>query len=526
MNPGMVQPIGWKRMIARPRSVLLIGFLLSIIPSRALASDETIPPGGWIYPALRTFEMRGLVTLEPSIPYSRSRVASYLERILSRIDDGEIVLTARQEFLLGRLRDEFRGRDSRPREREDRPLYVYGGDGTFVAVDMTAGAAVRKRIEREKGQADGLLVPGVLIDLGGRATLESNYRVRIEPERGSYRSKERPSARTRSWRGTVMEYERGYISLHGGSWRAQIGRDYVHWGSGRRESLILSQTAGSLDHVAASFRIGRFGVQTVHAALDPTMPRYLAAHRVTVRLPGRVYLGISESVVYTGRSLDFTYLVPVVSYYSNQYNERGDDNVLWGFDVKVPLRGALVLYGELLIDDLQYESDPPAPHRLAYDLTAEALFTPWGRDVEVRGGYTFVDIFTYAHRDSLVTRYVAGDGAYPGNPILGSPLGPDADRWRFEVRAAVHRRVTVGVETESVRRGEGNGLREWKRYAEDPDPAFPSGVVTRENRYGASCAVDLGGGSVIAAGGGWIDRSRDDADEREPFAFLEVVLDF
>lgn len=507
----------------RPEAAILSGFFVLFLSSFSFASDETIPPDSWIYPVLDVFELRGLVTLEPYMPYSRSTVAHYLDRILTRLGKGDITLTSRQQYLLGRLCDEFQVR--RPEDREDRPLVTYREGERFAAFDLTVGGAVRKEVDRDKGEADGIFLPGIILDLGRRLTLEARYRVRVEPERDRYRGGRKPSAREKSFRGVTSEFERGYFTVRGSGWSVLVGRDYVHWGNGRTEGLLLSRTAGSLDHVSTALTLGRFRLSTVHAFLDPSLPRYLAGHRLTIRLPGGCYLGVSESVIYTQRNFDFTYLVPIVSYYANQYNERGDDNVLWGIDIKLPVWRGLLLYGELLIDDLQYESDPPAPNRVAYNVAVEVLVPVRERDIQIFADYTFIDIFTYAHRDSLVTCYVAGDGDYQLNPLLGSPLGPDADRWRFYIRTTFQRRVTVGIEGNFIRRGEGNELREWD-LEEDPDPPFPSGDTERENRYGASCSIDLGGGSVIAVGGGWVDRSWTGVEQRESFAFLEVAIDF
>ncbi len=507
----------------RPEAAILSGFFVLVLTSLAFASDETIPPDSWVYPALDIFELRGLVTLEPYMPYSRSTVERYLDRILTRLEEGEIRLTSRQRFLLGMLRDEFQVR--RPEDREDRPIVVYREGELYAAIDVTVGGAVRKELDRDKGEAEGMLLPGVILDLGRWMTLDTGYRVRIEPERDPYRRGQKPSARERSFRGVVSEFERGYLAVRGSGWGVVVGRDYVHWGGGRKEGLLLSRTAGSLDHVSAAFAIGRFRLSTVHALLDPLLPRYLAGHRLTMRLPGDCYLSFSESVIYTRRGFDFTYLMPTVSYYANQYNERSDDNVLWGIDVKLPVWRGVLLYGELLIDDLQYESDPPAPSRVAYNVAAEALVPVGERDVGIFADYTFIDIFTYAHKDSLATRYVAGDGDFPFNPILGSPLGPDADRWRLCIRTTLRSRVTVGIEGSFIRRGEGNDLTEWNRE-EDPNPPFPSGDTKHENRYGTCCSIDLGGGSVIAAGGGWVDWSWSGITQRESFAYLEVAIDF
>ncbi len=507
-----------------PERLVISGVFLLVLAGGAFASNESIPPESWVYPALRTFELIGVVHLEPTLPYSRSDVEYYLNSILNNVDRAGIELTDRQEFLLDRLRSEFQGMSRKPAAREDSPLYLYRAGKRFFAFDLSAGGAILKTADSEKGEADGLLVPGMLFDIGDRLTLETTYRLRIAPERELNRRKQKPGPRVKSFRGLTAEYERAYISLRGGMWSLTIGRDYLHWGSGRGEGLLMSRTAGSIDHLAARFSIGRFSLHMVHAVLDPLFPRRLAGHRLTVRLPRGIYLGIGETVLYTGRDFEFAYLLPVGSFYSNQYNELGDDNILWSIDWKVPVMSGLLLYGEFLIDDFQYECDPPAPDRLGFDVAAEALLGWGGREIEVEVGYTYIDIFTYAHKDPSRTRYVTGQGDPAVNTLIGSSLGPDSDRWRFRVSLPVHRRVIVSAAGSMVRRGSGNSLREWDRI-EDPDPPFPSGDVVTEKEILFLQSIDLSGGSTFSAGGGWRTTSAGGEDETEGFAFIELILD-
>lgn len=524
VNPDMPMNRMNKRFLS-PGGVLLSGFFLIILAGSSLASDETVSPDSWIYPALRTFELLGLVRLEPTIPYSRRQVEFYMDRILSSLKDKEDELSPRQQFVLGRLREEFQGLGAKPGDREDQPVYFLREGNRYFALDFTSGGAFRKRAGGEKVRGEGLLIPGVLVDLGGRITVETTYRVRIEPERDLNVGGRKPSYRLKSFRGVTSEFEKGYLSFRGTRWKVLIGRDYVHWGSGREEGLLLSRSAGSLDQVRASFSIGRFTLSAVHALLDPGYPRRLAGHRLTIRLPRGIYLGIGETVLYTGRDFDFTYLTPVSAFYSNQYGERGDDNILWGLDWKIPVRRRLILYGEVLVDDFQYESDPPAPNRLAVNLTAESLVMLGKSEVELLAAYTFIDIFTYAHKDYILTRYVTGDGDPSMNRIIGSPLGPDADRWDFGAAAPVHPRVVISARGSITRRGESNNLREWDRK-EDPNPPFPSGDVTRENIVSLGGVVDLGRGSSLSAGGGWMNMSSSEEDISEGFGYLELIWDF
>jgi hypothetical protein len=344
-----------------------------------------------------------------------------------------------------------------------------------------------------------------------------------EPERGKNTAGDKPSTRQRSFRGLTSEFERGYLAFSTGRLRIVAGREYLHWGNSRDDGLILSMGAGSLDHVGVYYQLGRFEFTTVHSVLDPYLERRLAGHRLTVRLPGDIYLGISETVMYTGRGFDYTYLLPAGSYYANQYNERSDDNILWGLDCKVPAGRGAVLYAELVVDDFQYEGREGAPDKIGFSLAAEKLFVAAGYDLELMVDYTFIDIYTYSHKDSLLTRYVAGSGEIGANGIIGSSLGPDSERWRFRAAAGIHPRMLLAVEGGYTRRGEGNDFRPWSKGI-DPSPPFPSGTVTTETRLSVSASFDLGSGSYVSGGAG-IRRIDDGSVETDRFVHLGFILD-
>jgi hypothetical protein len=398
-------------------------------------------------------------------------------------------------------------------------------DGRFFAIDLAAGGALRKRLERSEGEVNGSLVPRFLLAPGGGITLETEYRITISPERDLYYRTGKPSPREKSWRGVTCDYERAYIALAGSWWRVQAGRDYLWWGPARPEGLILSAGAGSLDHVAADIAIGRFTLRMIQGVLDPRLPRRLAGHRLEARLPRGIRAGIAETVLYTMRGVDWAYLLPLSSFYANQYNESGDDNIMWSIDLCVPAAPGLILSGELLIDDAQYEDDPPAPDKLGFAVAADLLVQPWGRETMMHAGYTRLDIYTYTHKDSLRTAYLTGTGDPTVDRIIGDQLGPDADRWTASLRTPVHPRAVLSVLGAYARRGEGNDMRAWEGTG-DPDPPLPSGAVERETLLTAGLEIDLGRGSSAGAGGGWRSRSGEGAEGTDSFAWLSLLWDF
>jgi hypothetical protein len=522
-----MQGAPWSR---RPESRWLSGFFMALLVVASAAHSEMVPAGSWVYDALRSFELRGLVRLEPTLPYSFDAVEAYTNEIRENVNRGNVALGPRHAFLLKRLIEQFIRLRDRPEDRYDEPVFLYRDGDRYGSFDMVVGGSGRKKVDDKKGEAEGLAVPGVTVGFGNQLTMEAEYRLVLAPERGSNVGDAKASARLRSYRGLTAECERALLDASGGWWDVRIGREYVQWGSNMREGLLISRTAGSLDHVGARFALGPFALSTVQASLDSGSRRHLAGHRLTVALPRGIWVGIGEAVVYA-RNLDFTYLIPLGSYYALQYSEKSnDDNILCAVDWKVPLRRGLMVSGEFLMDDIQYERDELAgPDRIGLNLAVDALCFVGGRELELSGEYTYLDIYTYAH--SMSTMYVAGDGDRSMNPILGSTLGPDADEWRCKASLGASARTAIAAEGIFTRRGEGNAavgdhLLDWQPGM-DNSPPFPSGKVMHERTVSASCSYDAGKGSYITAGGGMRFRSggRENLDSEDGFAWFEVVLD-
>jgi hypothetical protein len=507
------------------------GFLVAAVLGAAAIRAETVPPGCWVYEALKSFELRGLTRLEPTLPYTFDQCEAYTREITANVEKERIALGPRHAYLLRRLTRQFVGLRERPEDRGDRPVYVMREGDRWAAVDLHVGGTVQRKGDQKKGEMDGLFVPDFLVSFGHNVTMESSYRLVVAPEGGSNAANEKPRARLRSYRGLTAEYERAVLDASGEWWEVRAGREYLHWGSNLREGLLLSRNAGSLDHAGARFEIGPVALSTVQATLDSGWRRRLAGHRLTVALPRGMYVGVAETVVYQ-RDYDYKYLIPLGIFYAQQFNEGSNaDNVLWSVDWKVPLHRGLIFYGEFLIDDFQYErGDLAGPDRLGFDVTAEALFMIAGRELELAGGYTCVSQYTYGH--SFGSEYVVGDGDERMNPLLGaSSLGPDADRGFIKATLGVSERAALTLEGVSTRYGGGSVpargyLRDWYPGL-DNDPPFPSSPILYSRYATASLRYDFYHGSYISAGAlmRFRHRNADDFHKDELLGWLEVVLD-
>ena len=511
-------------------AVILAGALFGASAARA----ETVPPGSWVYEALKSFELRGLVRLEPTLPYTFEQCETYTREIAANVEKEHVALGPRHAFLLERLTKQFAGTRDRPEDRWSKPVYVAREDERFFAMDFQAGGVVQRKPDEKKGEADGLFIPDFLLGFGHNVTMETDYRVVMAPERGSNANGEKPSARLRSYRGLTAELERAVIDAGGSWWEVRAGREYLHWGSNLREDLILSQTAGSLDHFGGRIELGRFALSTVQVSLEPDANRrHLAGHRLTVALPRGAFVGVSETVVYAHRDFDYMYLVPLSIFYAQQANESSnEDNILWAFDWKVPLHRGLMFYGEFLVDDLQYQRDKNAgPDRLGLYAAADALFMVWGRELELSGGYTFISRYTYAHSGG--TKYVAGNGDANMNPLLGSPMGPDAERYFMKGTLGLSSRAALTLEGVYTRYGQAGVLAQgylldWYPGMENGNTFDLSAPVLCVKYASASLRYDLDHGSYVSAGAlvRYRDKDIDNVHRKDNVGWLEFVLDF
>jgi hypothetical protein len=310
----------------------------------------------------------------------------------------------------------------------------------------------------------------------------------------------RLSARTRTWRGIAAGVDRAYFLLEQPHYAVAAGRRGPAWGTSRHGRLLISGRAPTFDQLDARFSVGPLSFHALHAFLEGAAPveerdglegdarsgprgarewrgdgdqAYLAAHRLAVAGTwGSV--GLSEAVVYSGTIPDPVYMNPLFPFYLSQHNERENDNVAWSLDVAFrPLRG-MDVYGEFLVDDLQYDRDREYPDKYGVTVGQTYYGSVGSVDVELTAEYTNVRNWTYTSR---VTEHAF---SHDGQPI-GFELGPDADRLLFEAIFHPSSEWTVGVGYRRSREGEG-ALDDPFEEGDNHEPSFPSGVVDTRDR--------------------------------------------
>ncbi len=429
--------------------------------------------------------------------FTRPDVIGYVEQILRSIEVTETLLSARDRFNLDRLQKEYTlpEAQSDPKTRFDPPAIWAKDAPLYLEGDVALSFVPGKPLHDPKWAFFLTGNPDLRLHFKDWVTWEVRYRLTFGPERGDRVDRRKPSRREKSFKGLTSLYERAYLVYQ---WKRRVtlfwGRDYSNWGPSEVGNLILSDTAGSLDKWGARIGFKNLLFSFLNATLSASADRRFAAHRLEMRF-GPAVLGLSEAVIYTGRGFDHMYLLPLSSFYSNQFNEQleNNDNATWEFDLKYEVTNGLLLYGSFLIDDYQFEDDP-YPDKLAFDVGGRvALVDPL--PATFRFQYRYIDIYTYTHEDSI-NYWVTGDVDLSLDNPLGASLGPDSDRAYIDMAVYPIPSLTTLLSFSLERRGEGN---DWRQFVagDDPNPKFPSGVVEKTYGYGLGLEWELRGNSSI-----------------------------
>lgn len=482
-------------------AILAGGLILALIPVRAGAlGQEFIPLENWSYDAVERFEALGLCVVPEDRPLTRTEFTELVDQLTRNAFDRR--LSPRDRYNLERLEKEFTNFASRgdAQHRYDPPTFYLQDTPVTLEGDVDIIGAMERVATGDDTELFIRSNPDFKVHYGNRLTYNVRHRWEYGPEHEGRRDGQRPDPRRRSFRGLTSEFERSYVIAAWEKAHVFIGREAVDWGPADWGNLITPGAAHTLDQIGFRLRLKMFRLSAFHARLSPLSERYLAGHRLEIRL-GNTILGLSETALYAGKGMESIYSFPLASFYGNQFNERSnDDNITWAFDVKSRVFDRVVLYGGVLIDDFQYEREGD-PDKLAFDVGARAAFqTPV--PVTVRGRYRYVDIFTYTHFDSL-TRYLSGE-ADPsrGDVVLGGAPGPDSDVWNLEVEWFPRRNAVVTVEAFGQRVGAGNDFRAHVK-GEEPDPEFPLPVVERTMGYSGSLTWEFDRNRYAVGEVGW-----------------------
>jgi len=418
-----------------------VTFLLLLAGGAGALEEEAIPVDEWtVEAARRAHSLAPFTELDPwTLPMTRGALAREVAERRRLAAGGSVSPALRG--LLEELADEL----------APEIVSLAEGRGERSAVSAKGTFAIEGR-DRRRGAARAVLHGDLAVRLNPHVFW--HQRVRIDT-----RAADDPSFLGSEWKeGITGHFTHAYAAFRLPRVRATAGRRPVAWGNGLSGALLLQGAAPPLDQIGADVRWGPLTAHAFVAALDDlpieekgeSARRYLSGHRLSLRLGSLARLALSETVVYGGknRAFDWEYANPLMVYYAIDWNNDGDDNVLWSIDAYLRAHPTLDLFGELLVDDFQYDRTTE-PNQIGFLIGARAKEIPRLEGVFFDAEYVRVHNWVYGH-EMPWNRYTHG------RALLGHMIGPDADRILLRLSVRRGRSWEVLLEHEHRREGEGS----------------------------------------------------------------------
>lgn len=414
-----------------------------------------------VYDFLRRLEMEGRI--KPgylnTLPLAKSEVGALLQEAQSHAD----ALTAWEKARLDGYREAFGLMESR-----DGRFHPLGYRDSSFQVGIRGqsfnGGYIEDSIPRAQTHAFGSLfgtIEGSYKDRiqflstagsGQERSLHERFTETYNPARGMPYNTDREGKSGIPRTVSTFDAFRTVVGYEEPDARLEFGTDWNQWGPGVwqhaflsqrpwfwvQDSLPASDSAGfegtplagryrrgyrypgesaPMTQMRMAIRMGKFSYTKVVAqrtGLWSDSLAHLVAHRLEYRPWGFLGLGMQEMIVTAGRTMDWTYIIPLVPLKYTEHELGDRDNAAVGMDAEVLLAGRGRVYGELLVDDFSGWDLDFWGDKFAYSLGAEAIGFPFAAS-RVQVEYAHVEPWVFTHR-------VPDDQMQHFGALLGSSL--------------------------------------------------------------------------------------------------------
>ncbi len=470
-------PSHLRRILARA-TVAAVILLPSLSP--AVPVDVANP----VYPFLRRLELEGRIPAGhlDALPIPKSQVVALLAQ--AEVSPG---LPAWERRRLEGLQEEFGARAG-----SDGRYHPIGFRDSAFQLDARAesfnGGYIQDSLPYARTYGYGTLTARVegsyrehfqflsQANAGQERVVHARFTENYDPQAGMpYNTDRTGKAGTPRTVGTFDAF-RTLVGYEDGAARLEFGSDWNQWGPGIWQHAGLSQhpwfwvqdslppndsigfrgtllpgryrtgyrrpgEAAPMTQIRMALRAGRFAYTKIAAqrtGLWNDSLAYVVAHRLEWRPWDRLGLALGEMVATGGRSLDWTYAIPLVplKYAEHELGDRDNSAIMADFDLRLPHSSRV--YGELFLDDwsgwdLDFWGD-----KYAFTLGAEAASFPWeGSLLQVEYSRVEPWVFTHQRADRQYQHFGA---------LLGSSLPPDSHSFHFAFEQALRSNLDLRLE--------------------------------------------------------------------------------
>ncbi len=237
----------------------------------------------------------------------------------------------------------------------------------------------------------------------------------------------------------------------------QLGREDITLGYGYGSKLVLSGDNQTMDFIKFNFDYGIISFSSIHAStsgymtidLNDRYTKYFANNHLKLKFKRLFDIGIGETIIYSGRGIDFSYLAPVTFYKFIEMETQDKDNGLLYLDLQTKFIKDFEIQATFLLDEdiLSNLADLERyTNKTAYQLGA-FWYEPIGiTDLSLILEYTRIRPYVYTHYD-IKNNYTA----YGIN--LGHRIGPNADEIMVRSNYNLNELIRLNAEYRFQRNG-------------------------------------------------------------------------
>ncbi len=273
---------------------------------------------------------------------------------------------------------------------------------------------------------------------------------------------------------------KGYVTITPTKhFHMQFGYDNNFIGNGIR-STFLSDAGANYLFLKLNTNVWKFNYMNIfaeqtkfygHGADGLLTKKYMAMHHLSINVTKNVNIGVFESVMFRRDNVfELQYLNPIIFYRSIEQALGSPDNAFIGFDFKVNIPKHVQIYGQLLLDEMNFskEFSTPGKNKLY------GLFHPrkwWGNKFAAQLGIKYIDAFGVDHLDLQLEGNVARPYTYSHydtitswthyNQPLAHPLGANFTELIFQARYQPIQKVFLSSRFVYSKRGEDNDTTNW-----------------------------------------------------------------
>lgn len=253
----------------------------------------------------------------------------------------------------------------------------------------------------------------------------------------------------------------------------QLGHGKHFVGSGYR-SMILSDFSNNYLFLRIDTDVWRLHYTNIFAQLTSDIvgnrtglfgtvefiPKYMAFHRLGVRLGKKVNVGLFESVISGSRDneFDFDYINPIIFYRAIEQQEGSTGNALLGVDVSWMIGRQVSLYGQAVLDEFVISEIRSGAgwwgNKYALQLGGKYISALGIDNLDLQFEYNRARPYTYSHQD-LYRSYTHYEQP------LAHPLGANFDEVIGIVRYQPVDRLTLKAKLIRARSGADRDSTNW-----------------------------------------------------------------